>query len=100
MHGQAPKRSIYSRHQRVKSRPSEAGDAIHGEKVTAREDPGACIFINLPGYSGERRREEDATHAQGDTEKWYGSGRDSGHVCRQVKEGPAKGTVDVHSRHT
>ena len=23
----------------------------------------ACIFINLPGYSGERRREEDATHA-------------------------------------
>ena len=42
----------------------------------------ACIFINLPGYSGERRREEDATHAHGDTEKWYGSGRDSGHVCR------------------
>ena len=36
--------------ERVKSRPSEAGDyglratgdVIHGEKVTAREDPGAC----------------------------------------------------------
>ena len=28
--------------ERVKSRPGEAGDAIHGEKVTAREDPSAC----------------------------------------------------------
>ena len=44
-----------------------------------------CIFKNLPGYSGERRRGEDATHAHGDTEKWYGSGRDSGHVCRSKR---------------
>ena len=28
--------------ERVKDRPGEAGDVIHGEEVTAREDPGAC----------------------------------------------------------
>ena len=27
---------------RVKDRPGEAGDVIHGEEVTAREDPSAC----------------------------------------------------------
>ena len=30
-------------------------------------------------------RRRDATHAHGDTEKWYGSRRDSGHVCRQKR---------------
>ena len=28
--------------ERVKNRPGEAGDVIHGEEVTAREDPSAC----------------------------------------------------------
>ena len=39
----------------------------------------ACIFINLPGYSGERSRGDEGRTQRtldGDTEKWYGSGRD------------------------
>ena len=35
----------------------------------------ACIFIYLPGYSGERRREEDATHAHGSFRLTSGSAK-------------------------
>ena len=59
--------------------------ASHAKVLIGVCDGMACIFKNLPGYSGERRRGEDATHAHGDTEKWYGSGRDSGHVCRSKR---------------
>jgi hypothetical protein len=52
----------------------------------------------VPGYSGERRREEDATHARGHRKMVRQRARQRPRV--QVKEGPAKGTVDVHSRHT